>query len=143
VSIEGGHWLIKPWNHYLWRRLNGRERRKHQQELLVADEVQPQSTFPSSHDHPESTFSHIVGRVERFLYTAALLVGGKEFIGVWLAVKVVARWQTNSGDEKPIDSDNVWLIGTGLSVFFGFLGAFVACKGNNPLLAPALKVIKW
>ena len=74
--------------------------------------------------------SWLVGIIERGLYTGALIAGAREWIGVWLAVKVVARWQTEG--EKPPDSDNIWLIGTALSVLFGFLGAWIAL-GTLPI----------
>lgn len=66
-----------------------------------------------------------VGWLERFLYTLAIYVGVWQWIGVWLAIKVAARWR--STQERPYGpADNIWLIGTGLSVLFGFVGAWVA-----------------
>jgi hypothetical protein len=71
------------------------------------------------------TFSRLVGWLERALYTSAILIGAWHWIGLWLALKVAARWRSTSGDpEAPVD--NVWLIGVGLSVLFGFLGAWIA-----------------
>jgi hypothetical protein len=70
--------------------------------------------------------SGAVGMVERLLYTGALVFGSKELIGVWLAIKVAARWQSSEEAKEKPDSDNIWLIGTGLSLMFGFVGAWVA-----------------
>jgi hypothetical protein len=70
-------------------------------------------------------FARQVGWLERALYTAALLIGAWQWVGIWLAIKVAARWRSTSGDpDAPVD--NVWLIGTGLSVLFAFLGAWIA-----------------
>lgn len=75
-----------------------------------------------------SHLAWVVGIVERFLYTGALLLpgGGPELIAGFLAIKVATRWQSSQGkDEKP-DSGNIWLIGTVVSLMFGFLGALIA-----------------
>jgi hypothetical protein len=80
---------------------------------------------------PVHHLSGAVGMVERFLYTSALIVGVKEWVGVWLAVKVIARWQSAAPDKQPEDSNNIWLIGTGLSLWFGFLGACIVL-GHAP-----------
>jgi len=105
VSVIGGDLVIYPlvqW--YLWPQIA-----KHYGE-----------TKPKGH-----TFTRSVGWLERVLYTAALLANAWQWIGIWLAVKVAARWRSTAGDsDAPVD--NVWLIGTGLSVLFGFLGAWVA-----------------
>jgi hypothetical protein len=105
VSVIGGDLVIYPimeW--YFWPRL-----RK---------------------DHGESkpkggTLTRQVGCLERALYTGAILIGAWQWIGIWLAIKVASRWRSTSGDsEAPVD--NVWLIGTGLSVLLGFVGAWIA-----------------
>jgi hypothetical protein len=87
----------------------------------------------------KNAFSRGVGYVERTLYTLALCASVPQWIAVWLGVKVVVKWQRNSGQptlDKPADVsgpdsssgpvDNVWLIGSGLSVLFGLLGAWIA-----------------
>lgn len=86
----------------------------------------------------------VVGLIERFTFTAALIIPGAwQWIGVWLAMKVIVRWQSvpSKGEDggegrlpsKKRDSDNIWLIGTALSVLFGFAGAWIAL-GHLPLL---------
>jgi len=74
--------------------------------------------------------------VERFLYTAALYWGGYQWVGVWLGIKVIARWQATEKEEKSrrkAGSLDVWLIGNALSLAFGFGGAWIAV-GHAPLL---------
>ena len=109
VSVVGGDLVIYPivvW--YLWPKLVRRHKEVKSKGML----------------------SRQVGWLERALYTASLLVGAWQWIGIWLAMKVAARWRSTSGDsDAPVD--NVWLIGSGLSVLFGFLGAWVAL-GHPP-----------
>lgn len=71
----------------------------------------------------------LVGIIERFVCTGALLVGGShgwQIIGAWIAMKVAARWQKPKADLQLKDSDNLWLIGTTISLLFGILGAWIA-----------------
>jgi hypothetical protein len=98
--------------------------------------------WPQLEKHHESfkrqshTFTRQVGWLERALYTGAILVGAWEWVGVWLAIKIAARWRSNAGDsEKGVPVDNIWLIGTGLSVLFGFIGAWIA-SGHLPYFHP-------
>jgi hypothetical protein len=82
-----------------------------------------------------TSFTRQVGWLERALYTGALLVGAWQWVGIWLAIKVAARWRSTSGDTgTPVD--NIWLMGTGLSVLFGFLGAWLAGGHIPPLGKP-------
>jgi len=65
------------------------------------------------------------GLVERALYTSSWLLGRPEFIGIWLIVKIGARW-TLPKDRK--DSRHRYypvLLGTALSVGYGVVGAIV------------------
>ncbi len=41
-------------------------------------------------------------------------------------MKVAARWQKPKADLQLKDSDNLWLIGTTISLLFGILGAWIA-----------------
>jgi hypothetical protein len=80
----------------------------------------------------KGTFSREVGWLERLMYTGAIYCGAWQWIGVWMAVKVAARWRSTAGDTAaPVD--NVWLLGSGLSILFGFLGAWVAL-GHLPIM---------
>ena len=73
----------------------------------------------------------LTGMVERGLYTAALILGGFQWIGVWLGIKVIARWQTT--EKRPKGSMDIWLIGSGVSLVFGFIGAWMALGQMPPL----------
>ena len=68
-----------------------------------------------------------VGLVERILYMTAFMIGAYQFIGVWLGVKAAVRWGALAGhpDRRDIGDDQVWLIGSGLSVLLAFLGAWL------------------
>jgi hypothetical protein len=66
-----------------------------------------------------------VGIVERTFYILALHLGASQSIGFWLGIKVAIRWPSKS--EAPSgSSDNIWIIGTGLSVLLSFLGTYIA-----------------
>lgn len=75
-----------------------------------------------------------VGMLERFLYTMALLAGQPLWFGVWLALKGLHRWSSFESHEP---SYNIFLIGNGLSVAFGVLGAWIA---KNPEWVSQLSV---
>ncbi len=71
------------------------------------------------------------GILDRILYTTALLMGFKEFIPVWLLVKVARGWHVPSQPEKaPVPRRNVaryniFFIGNALCVIFGVTGALI------------------
>jgi hypothetical protein len=78
----------------------------------------------------------MVGVLERTIYTCALMVPGSgiQLIAGFLALKVASRWHSSSGPRSTVDSDNIWMIGTCLSVLFGVAGAWIAL-GHAPALA--------
>lgn len=86
-------------------------------------------------EHHKSRLSWMVGVLERAIYTGALMVPGSgiQLIAGFLAVKVAARWHGTSGPRATVDSDNIWIIGTWLSVLFGAVGAWIAL-GHMPAL---------
>jgi hypothetical protein len=90
---------------------------------------------PPEPNHHKSRLSWLVGVLERAIYTGALMVPGSgiQLIAGFLAVKVAARWHGSSGPRATADSDNIWIIGTWLSVLFGALGAWIAL-GHIPAL---------
>ena len=49
--------------------------------------------------------SWVTGIVEEGLYTSALIVGAYQWIGIWLAMKVAARWKS---EEKPHSEILIW-----------------------------------
>ncbi len=65
-----------------------------------------------------------LGIIERILYTTVLIMGYWQWIGLWLTLKTVVKW--DYWKDKNRDYYNIFLIGNGLSVFFGFLGAWIA-----------------
>ncbi|HEX9201707.1 MAG TPA: hypothetical protein VF865_19270 [Acidobacteriaceae bacterium] len=91
---------------------------------------------PPDPDHHKSRLSWMVGVLERTIYTGALMLPGSgiQLIAGFLAVKVAARWHSSSGSRATADSDNIWIIGTWLSVLFGVVGAWIAL-GHIPALA--------
>jgi hypothetical protein len=86
-------------------------------------------------EHQKSRLSWMVGVLERAIYTGALMMPGSgiQIIAGFLAVKVAARWHGSSGPRATADSDNIWIIGTWLSVLFGVAGAWIAL-GHLPEL---------
>lgn len=68
--------------------------------------------------------TELLGIIERGLYTTSIIMGVPAWIPAWLALKVAARWQRWQGEERV--TYNVFLIGNGLSVAFGVIGAWIA-----------------
>ena len=73
----------------------------------------------------------LVGTVERVLYTLALYLGAWQWIPFWVGVKVAIRWPNKSGAAHGA-SENIWIIGTVLSILASFAGAYFAL-GHLPL----------
>ena len=65
----------------------------------------------------------IVGIVERFLYVSAFLVDEPTFVIAWLALKVAGQWGRWTEKENGRNVFSIFLIGSGLSVAYGFAGA--------------------
>ena len=59
------------------------------------------------------------------------MMGFWQLIAGWFALKVAAKWKTLSEHRG---ADNVWLIGSGLSLIFGFIGAWIAL-GHVPKIS--------
>jgi hypothetical protein len=59
----------------------------------------------------------------------AILSSAPDFIGVWLAVKAATRWgplvDSHNDNRRGLGDDQVWLIGTALSVLVAYLGAWL------------------
>lgn len=66
-----------------------------------------------------------MGIVERLLFTTAFLVGTPSIIGIWVALKVAVQWDRWSTKSQR-GTYNLFLIGTALSILFGYLGACIA-----------------
>ena len=65
--------------------------------------------------------SFLVGILERIIYTTSVLTGLLSFIPVWLALKAISQW-INWEIENGRAMFNIFLIGTGLSIFYGTFG---------------------
>jgi hypothetical protein len=91
---------------------------------------------PPDPSHHKSRLSWLVGILERTIYTGAFLLPGTgiQLIAGFLALKVASRWHSTSGPRSSVDSDNIWMIGSCLSVLFGLMGAWIAL-GHMPALA--------
>jgi len=70
----------------------------------------------------DSVLTFLVGCVERTLYTLALCFGLWQWIGFWIGIKVAIRWPNKSGSAYG-PADNIWLLGTALSLLLGLLAA--------------------
>lgn len=85
----------------------------------------------------------ITGALDRVLYTSAWLTPYKEFIGIWLLVKVARGWRVpGQPPEQPskgqigkqkvskyeVGRYNIFLIGNALCVIFGVLGGIFIQK---------------
>jgi hypothetical protein len=105
--------------------------------LLIEKTLWPyvRKSHPPEPDNHKSRLSWMVGVLERAIYTGALMVPGSgiQLIAGFLLLKVTARWHGSSGPRATADSDNIWIIGTWLSVLFGAAGAWIAL-GHLPLL---------
>jgi hypothetical protein len=69
-----------------------------------------------------------IGSVEQFMYTASVLLGRPEFIGVWLALKAVGEWRTRRDEVDVIGVPReytIFLIGNALSVIAGVATALL------------------
>jgi hypothetical protein len=113
-SVVVGHFLVYKLIEALWMNLGwkaGGEK----------DALRPVPEHPA-----------MVGLLERALYTSAWQLGKPEFIGLWLAVKVVGNWKGWSVDAEPGGRRlsgrsifNLFLIGNGFSIAYGVVGALL------------------
>jgi hypothetical protein len=69
-----------------------------------------------------------IGIIEAVLYPVSLLMNRPEFIAIWLAAKVAGQFELSpEGNQIPARTRyNIFLIGSGLSILFGVVSAFVA-----------------
>jgi hypothetical protein len=110
VATIGGHLVTFPLvEKYLWRK------------------VRPDYKQPGTIFHPEG-LTWLTGVVERGLYMTALYFGGFPWVGVWLGIKVIARWQREEGKPLAESGYDVWLIGSGVSLACAFIGACIALR---------------
>jgi len=66
-----------------------------------------------------------LGIVERFLYMVAFIYGIYAWVLVWLTLKTAIKYQRwEKGDKR--GAYNAFLIGSGLNILFGVIGALIA-----------------
>lgn len=107
-SIFVGHWLILNFSRKAWEALGE----------MPKNEI----------DMPYRWTSSLSGILDRVIYTSSLLIPAKEFIAVWLAIKVAVqwkRWDDNEDLGKACASFHIFVIGTGLSLLYGIVGALI------------------
>ncbi|MBI2862113.1 MAG: hypothetical protein HYX89_04765, partial [Chloroflexi bacterium] len=75
---------------------------------------------------PFAWHAGLIGLLERFMYTSAVLVGRPEFIAVWLALKVAGQWAAWRDPWLGRPIYNLVLIGNALSIIFGAGGGYLA-----------------
>ena len=88
--------------------------------------------IPKEHTRKTGMLSMPLGMLERGLYTCVLIAGMWPLIAGWFGLKVAAKWKMLSDHGG---ADNVWLIGSGLSLLFGLIGAWIAI-GHMVLASP-------
>jgi hypothetical protein len=128
-SIWIGHWLVLSFSRKAW---------------IALDEMPK-----GKKDMPYRWTSSLSGIIDRVIYTSSLLFSAKEFIAVWLAIKVAVqwkRWEDSKDLGKARASFHIFVIGTGLSLSYGVVGALIAewLKNTDYVLAisvPSLLVL--
>jgi hypothetical protein len=115
-AIAGGHVFIWILMRTLWKSLG--------------DTITNEGNKPYREQHKQ--FPMMLGILERGLYAASWQFGKPEFIAVWLALKVAGQWKAWGEDREVRNSIvsgravfNVFLIGNGLSIGYGVVGALM------------------
>ena len=74
----------------------------------------------------------LLGILERFSFTVALLTHHENFIGFWLGIKMLSRWapkgevpESGLTPDQKLHAINIFLIGNLLNIIFSLLGAWV------------------
>ena len=91
-------------------------------------------------------YGAIIGNLEIIMYISALLLNKYEFIGIWLAFKVVGRWERSRIESNNKGVDNlgklqthaiysIFTIGNALSIIYAVVGwqIILLCKENQIL----------
>ena len=103
---------------------------------------------PAKKDRHDPFIGQLMGLVERPLYVAAFLADAPTFVGIWLGLKVAGGWK-GWQDEVPLKDGNaipgrtvfnVMLIGSAVSVAYGWVGAHVIRALQNRTIESALVV---
>ena len=115
-SIGVGALFIKPFHTRVWKFLVLYDRGKDKTEN---NELQVWT-------------SQLVGVIERFIYTSAILFVRSELIAVWMGIKAISqwkRWEDRSHVARATFA--LFLVGTGLSLAYGILGAQITLWLND------------
>jgi hypothetical protein len=87
--------------------------------------------------------TELVGHLERFIYTTSIIFGVKEFIAVWLVLKLSSQWTKWGGEKNPFNPQGndtiyksratyqIFILGTGLSLVYGVLGGQITIWLSN------------
>lgn len=94
----------------------------------------------------DADLATIVGFLETGLYATSYLLDRPEFIGAWLVLKVAGGWKGWQSYHKGVHGRRVFqifLIGTGLSVAYGVMGALIIgwLDGNHVAFALAFPLM--
>lgn len=73
-----------------------------------------------------SWLPRFVGVFERIIFTTSFILGRYEFVGAWLVLKIIGSWQSKTGKEADTwrVKENIFLIGTALSLILSFIAAY-------------------
>jgi hypothetical protein len=94
--------------------------------LVISTIVEKRLWPKTKPDYEPGGIKRWTGMLERTLYTGALMWGAPQWVAVWLATKAIVRWQRPRKPPEPPLAYDIWLIGSGLSILFGFIGAWIA-----------------
>jgi hypothetical protein len=115
-SVVVGYWFTKEYNSRVWEFLP----------LLKSDKTKKKD------DDLQLWASQQVGMVERFLYTSSILFAGSGLIAVWVGIKALSQWKRWEGKTHAERvTFNLYLVGSGLSLLYGILGAQIAIWLNG------------
>jgi hypothetical protein len=123
VSIIGSQFVIKYIIENMWKQVDFR--------------INKDPKFPKLEEtRPFSQISQIIGLLESVLYTTAFLVDKYEFIGLWLLLKIGGSFKRGSKYDERYERHifNIFLIGSGLSIIFSFVGFLISKQLSKQLI---------
>jgi len=97
--------------------------------LLMDKLIWPYLKKKAGAEKDPAPLSAPLGITERLLYTGAFMAGQPAFVAVWLGLKIAVRWRpwgVPGAPPKTRGVYNAFLIGSGASIIFGYLGACIA-----------------
>jgi len=108
----GAHFLVMPFVKYLWKKAyEGIGKKESDFEISIK---------------PHKTISFWYGVIERIIFASCFIISRPEGIAIWLAFKAVVRWKmSEEKDERHIPGSPIYMIGTAINIFWGFIGALI------------------